>query len=811
MSLGRVTIPSSASFQQTAKILNDLVGAVKPNAEAIKNTKGLLDGMHDVTRRVKSGKKAVDLGNELAKEANARAKELRDLGKEATKQFKKVNSLTSKFNKFFNPINKALGSQAAQKIIGSANFIMGVAGVAGALGNFWVQDQISEATQSQIRIVGKELGTNIRILTQQNNRLKILERREAKNAKDLDSISKSVGELRNFYNSQLNKLNIGFASIKKQANDALYEVRAGRKILNNQLSDVAKKANDSLYETRKGREILDGKIGNLSTRVNKIEVTVPTIDKKANEALYETRAGRKITDSKIDSVNKKVSDLFGLLAKNGQSGLSDFVKKSDFPGLIQGNIFAIANSLRPEITKLVNGKISEVRRDIDKDISQKIDKGGLLTQISQQSSDIVRVLTPGITAIVRDILSPNILKISGIEKGFDVINGGLTNLATNLSNLRRDYEKFKNTPQPVPPVTDDAARIDISDLKRRVTNTENKLIETDKVNKEGNRKLDDINKILLGIGSASVIAQAVATKIGRPPLPTPCRFNSDEINTHTTAESGFTNARMEAYNIANVALGTSNNAIANTINGKLGDAVPGGLGGVLTGFVTKFDKFSKWLHLDRVFNVLILMSVMHNAYMLSNNLTQTLFSIVDNIGNTFFKDADGEEFNSRSIVGGAIDEIMQGLFGVEEWKGMKLEWVKYNRVYQATANMLGNIQSMINSIYNIFDVIGNRISKIGNALRWFGNIADNAYSYMNQNNKFGNPVIDRITVYTEAADTLQTVTSEVLNIRTMGDELKKNREDLLKSDSDVTKKEDGLEKLEKDKNIEPLVKDKDIE
>ena len=203
-------------------------------------------------------------------------------------------------------------------------------------------------------------------------------------------------------------------------------------------------------------------------------------------------------------------------------------------------------------------------------------------------------------------------------------------------------------------------------------------------------------------------------------------------------------------------------------------------------------------------------NTLHNAYQLSSNLTNTLFQAVDNIIGIFVKDMDGQPIDTKGFFGKKIDSFAAKIFGVQSWKEMKTTLKQYNRIYQATANILSRINSMFNSVFNIFNVIGNRISRIGNALRWFGVIADNAFGWMNENNNFGNPIIDKITNLNEAAESIEQVSSDVLNIKNEAKELKKDTENLKK---EVKK----LEEIEKKKELKersilkiPDVKDTDV-
>ena len=90
--------------------------------------------------------------------------------------------------------------------------------------------------------------------------------------------------------------------------------------------------------------------------------------------------------------------------------------------------------------------------------------------------------------------------------------------------------------------------------------------------------------------------------------------------------------------------------MSNSLNGKvddvlsrLGPQIKGGISGkLLKGF--------KWLGIDRALNVFNLWVNIHNAYMLSSNLGQTLFSTVDTVLQLFgihLKDDEGKERKKR--------------------------------------------------------------------------------------------------------------------------------------------------------------------
>ncbi|NJN13606.1 MAG: hypothetical protein HC815_39215, partial [Richelia sp. RM1_1_1] len=103
----------------------------------------------------------------------------------------------------------------------------------------------------------------------------------------------------------------------------------------------------------------------------------------------------------------------------------------------------------------------------------------------------------------------------------------------------------------------------------------------------------------------------------------------------------------------------------------------------------------------------------------SSSITDTLFGAIDNVANIFFKDMDGVDIDSRKSVSTYFDNMAKALFGVENWKNITTTIKKYNRIYQAGANIVNSVRSMVDSLRNISEFIAENTGKIGNALMKF--------------------------------------------------------------------------------------------
>lgn len=245
-------------------------------------------------------------------------------------------------------------------------------------------------------------------------------------------------------------------------------------------------------------------------------------------------------------------------------------------------------------------------------------------------------------------------------------------------------------------------------------------------------------------------------------------------------------------------------SLLGVINTKLGPQLPnGGISGFLQKFFEKFNKVANWLHLDRALNILIWWQTLHNAYMLSNNLGQTLTSAISNVlAVVGIKDAEGNALDIGSIIGKTFDDAAKTALGEKTWGGMKAEWKKYNRIYQAAANLLNSIQSIGQSTLSALEIVGNWNASIGNALRKFGVVAENAYKWMNPSVNFQNRFFTALEKTEELVSQVDAIASEVLSIRDtvkqIGEQNKELQSSLGQEDKSKQNKEPPEAKKEKE-------------
>jgi hypothetical protein len=225
------------------------------------------------------------------------------------------------------------------------------------------------------------------------------------------------------------------------------------------------------------------------------------------------------------------------------------------------------------------------------------------------------------------------------------------------------------------------------------------------------------------------------------------------------------------------------NAVSTTqlvnIDAKLGPQISGGLSGALQKTGALVAKTWNFLQLDRVLNVLTWVATLHNAYMLSNALSQTLFSMISNVLDVFgIEDEEGNPLDVGRIVSGWTDSFFKTLLGEETVDGIKTTWKKYSRIYQAAANLVWALQSIGYSVLGALEIVGSYVALIGNALKKFGVVWERAYRWMNPSPDFQNPYFTAIDQATEVVEAIDSVAGEVLNIQEVTRNLGQQRDTL---------------------------------
>lgn len=506
---------------------------------------------------------------------------------------------------------------------------------------------------------------------------------------------------------------------KKQINDITYEVRQGRKILETRIAEAKKQANDALYEVRQGRAKLEERISSeFGVIKSRIDNLKTTFDTTING--FKTS-----TNTVIESLKSQFQT-----TKNRQETIDR----------------EIAN---------INQKLRVGNQDEN--------------SIASKAANIVfNQVNPKLNQINQDNYGQN-LRINNIVDGLSALGGQLRSIDGRVLILEK-------TPIKLPPQKNYDADI---------ANINNRLKEQERVNGLALPKLDQLltlipliparvaDNIKPSIPTVPQIEQAAATGFCRTTQPGGCgRKMMDDVTNNINSNTN--NKSNNILDAINTGLNASQLAWFQKIDNKLGAQLPGGLAGKLT-------RFTQWLQLDRALNVLIFAATVHNAFMLSNDIGQTLIGALNNILQLIgLKDDDGKSFDIGSIISNTVENFIKSIVGDDNYQSITTAWAKANRIYQATVNVLNNFQGLASTILSGLEMTLGKIAKIGNALRKSGEVLESAYGWMNPQPKL-NRVTQTLESLQNGASTIQMVTQAPLDIINATTELTNSTIELTKA------------------------------
>ena len=339
----------------------------------------------------------------------------------------------------------------------------------------------------------------------------------------------------------------------------------------------------------------------------------------------------------------------------------------------------------------------------------------------------------------------------------------------------------------------DELQTEINALKPRVTNIENNAT----VN---NTKLDNI-----ATGLAALPA-AVGTVLA-PKLITPAQVQSAaQAGTCDAAKPGgclgvpttpagakdlsFVDALSTGVQTAQAATLLAITNTLNSISAVLGtNVIPGGLS-------SGFSRFISWSGIDRICNLVTMLGVIHNCFMLSNSITESFFSALDNILAipTLITNPEGETLDSKKIATETLDKFFVGLFGATEWAAIKAQYKAYSTIYSSAAQAFNNSREIMNDTQELMNSARNYTAQLGNALVDEGLISEDNWDYKDPNHKTKSKSLNRLNRMAQGLETvedsleaIEQVTATLRNITETANEIKENIEGIEKGINDANK------------------------
>ncbi|MEH2309341.1 hypothetical protein [Nostoc sp.] len=667
-------------------------------------------------------------------------KRLRTLKKTADTT-KKVADATKKASDLTQKIQTALfknvpGSAALDKAsrIGG---ILGILAAIGAVAILKLNEFVSSRTFDNLDAINNDLTKTNQLAVQAGLKLKTIDTKIQRFEKELNANAKDYYRL----NKQTDTIAKNAVDAKKQANDALYETREGRKIVTGLAEAARKLGNDALYEARANKREIDLKITTIQQQISKFSTD-------ANQR-FQQQIQATISEVQKGLAEAKAQAKIATETNNAQSNLITTV---------QGTIKALDTKfvdLKTSVVQIINGKVQPI------EIKQ---------QEIERKNSVTLTTIEGVVAGLKQTYqlsyeaqaakwNADLSKIQGKVGDIEVVTQS-SSYKSATADITKDLNLIK---QDIPKI-----KTDLETSKADITKIDTRLKDQEKVNSAALPKLDQIlgflpliparaaDAIRPSIPTIPQIETAAATGTCRTTQPGGCMNKALNDNAAGIINNNNTNAAniLDAVNTgANAAL----LAGQQTILQRLGDQLPGGIGG-------KLSRFAEWMHLDRVLNMMILGATIHNALMLSNDIGQTFIGIINNVLQLIgLKKEDGSAFDIGSVISSSIENLIKGAIGAENYTSLTTAWAKANRIYQASVNILNTFQGLSSAILTGLEMTAGKVAKIGNALRKSGEVLETAYGWMNPQPKF-----NRVTQFLEnlqnGASTIQMVTQAPLDV-----------------------------------------------
>ncbi|MEH1810882.1 MAG: hypothetical protein V7K26_00075 [Nostoc sp.] len=604
--------------------------------------------------------------------------------------------------------------------------------------------------------------------------------------KELNANAKDYYQL----NKQTESLAKGVIETKKQSNEALYETRQGRKIVTGLAEAARKVGNDALYEARQNKQSLEKEItglrANFETKIQTVNTQfsklgsniVSTVQKTVNTTISkiqsdlksETEATRKYVDRvlvpRVEAVATQSTGVTGEMAK-----IKTYVERT-FATITQstGQVAETANNANTESknTKTYVERVLVPR--IDATVKTFEGTAGGLSETYQRSYEAQAVKwnadlskLQGKVGDIETVTTSSSYKNPTIEltKELNLLKADIPKIKTDIQSNATAITQISN--QGIPNLKND---VEIN--KKEIAKVDEKVKEQEKVNALALPKLDQILGILPFIPARAAAAikpdiptipqieAAAATGTCRTTQPGGCMSKALNDNANQITNNNNSNAANILGAVNAVGQG-ADLALLGVINNKLGDQLPGGIGG-------KLSRFADWMHLDRVLNVMILGATIHNALMLSNDIGQTLIGALNNVLQLIgLKKEDGSTFDIGSVISSSIENLIKSAIGADNYVELKASWQKANRIYQATINIFNSLQGLSSAILTGLEMTAGKVGKIGNALRSSGEVSESAYSWMNPQPKF-NRITQGLESLQNGASTIQMVTQAPLDV-----------------------------------------------
>lgn len=277
-----------------------------------------------------------------------------------------------------------------------------------------------------------------------------------------------------------------------------------------------------------------------------------------------------------------------------------------------------------------------------------------------------------------------------------------------------------------------------------------------------------------GGGAAQPPGGSAAAPSGCNPSRDPCGATATNQNSQMGSKLDNMGSKLD---ILTAGLTAGDMALTNskldTINSKLGDQIPNG------GIAGKLNRVSEMLKLPQAFAAINTLLLLHNAAMLSRNLSQTLGdTLSQGLGLIGVKDEDGNAVDINQIIGSQIDSLLASILGEQVWSDTKSHWARANKIISSAAQITNTIRSIADSSREIAEWTGENLGKFMNAAKSDGVVSSDAFNWQPENlsgsHGWAVRVRSKIENLDETASSLSSVVGEAVSISEEANQLQDN-------------------------------------
>lgn len=403
-----------------------------------------------------------------------------------------------------------------------------------------------------------------------------------------------------------------------------------------------------------------------------------------------------------------------------------------------------------------------------------------------QSGDIGR-LDAGLSGVQQDI-NDNVFDNISNKEDININQQQITSLRNRLDNFERDNINQNNN----------TSNIDLSGINSKLNDLENELAGI----KQGTNDVNNSQFLEL----KELIIQDIGIDKKNQSLLQQIQNNTTEINSKTTINSinQIDNAKLNNIdaktNQTLAQLGLMSGTIITTElvtrnNGELAKQIQATTTDVGNNLQNNFNKLKDSRALSMSLDAINLAVNIHNALMLSRDLGESLIAMIESVGTAIgIKDMDGNPLNVSAYLSNSFEQLLKQTVGEENYNQLSRKFAQLNRIYQAGANMVDTVNSLIDDARNITETTLENTGKIGNALLESGVIIENSYAPMQTEfDRVGNltTTFEKFTERIEQAETIvnaiDTIAGDVASIQENVNQFKQDKQEIIEAQQQLEK------------------------